>query len=87
MTRTEKAGHTAKSPIDTIKVMQMTCCNICDIEDGDTDAMYTCSKHQIHMCALDARCKDPDLYCKFRPSCMIHFLDKERARDAKKGAS
>jgi hypothetical protein len=30
------------------------------------------------LCDACLKCKDPELYCKFRPSCMIHFLEKER---------
>ncbi len=39
---------------------------------------YRCEKHRIDMCDVCLRCKDPELYCKFRSSCMIHFLEKER---------
>jgi hypothetical protein len=54
----------------------------CD-DQNCSDIVYTCEKHQVRMCATCAYCRDPELFCKFRPSCMIHFLDKERARDAK----
>jgi hypothetical protein len=40
---------------------------------------YRCEKHGMDMCAACLRCKDPELYCKFRSACMIHFLEKERA--------
>jgi hypothetical protein len=40
---------------------------------------YRCEKHGIDMCDACLRCKDPELYCKFRSACMIHFLEKERA--------
>ena len=33
-------------------------------------------KHQVYMCPDCAHCKDPDLYCKFRPSCPIAFMEK-----------
>lgn len=52
-------------------------------EDHPGDGYFDCQKHQIQMRASRARCADPELYCKFRPSCLIHFLDKERARQRK----
>ncbi|MDA8138361.1 MAG: hypothetical protein M0036_06850 [Desulfobacteraceae bacterium] len=57
----------------------MPCC-----DEHDKDAvLYDCLKHQTKVCAACAECKDPELYCKFRPSCMIHFTAKERAREKK----
>ena len=61
----------------------MSCCD----ETDNEETIYICSKHQTKMCAACARCQDPELYCKFRPSCMIHFMDKERRRAAKRRAS
>ena len=58
----------------------MTAC--CDpIEAGKQT--YRCEKHRIGMCDTCLRCKDPELYCKFRSSCMIYFMEKER--DGSKG--
>lgn len=58
----------------------------CDHETNPDDVPYECMKHGIKMCADDAKCGDPGLYCKFRPSCLIHFMEKERARAQKKTA-
>ena len=52
----------------------MSCCE----QDNSNRPHYKCEKHQIMMCDACLRCKDPELYCKFRPSCMIHFIEKER---------
>jgi hypothetical protein len=52
-----------------------TCCGNA-IEGKQT---YRCEKHGVDMCDACLRCKDPELYCKFRSACMIHFLEKERA--------
>ncbi|RJQ84933.1 MAG: hypothetical protein C4519_04020 [Desulfobacteraceae bacterium] len=49
-------------------------------ENNADDIGYECIKHQIRLDAGWAKCMDPELYCKFRPSCMIHFLEKENAR-------
>ncbi|MBI5896006.1 MAG: hypothetical protein HZB24_08395 [Desulfobacterales bacterium] len=52
-------------------------------EDNEGETYFDCQKHQIKLRASRARCADPELYCKFRPSCLIHFQDKERARRRK----
>jgi phosphoribosyl-AMP cyclohydrolase len=36
-----------------------------------------CEKYKKTMAAKGARCQHPTEYCKFRNSCMIHFLSKE----------
>jgi hypothetical protein len=48
-------------------------------------------KHNIYMCEECLDCRDPDLYCKFRSSCPIHFLTKRKgnldgASEVKKAA-
>lgn len=60
----------------------MTCC---EHYNGD-DIQYECMKYQTKMCPDCAACKDPELYCKFRPSCMIYFMEKESARKKRSGA-
>jgi hypothetical protein len=50
------------------------------MEENDPAAVLDCQKHQVRMRAALARCADPELYCRFRPSCLIHLLDKERTR-------
>ena len=57
----------------------MTCCD----EPSENNACYKCEKHQTTMCLACLKCKDPALYCKFRPSCMIHFLEKKSAATGK----
>ncbi len=39
-------------------------------------ATYYCQKHGKGMCDECAHCGDPKLYCKFRESCLINFLEK-----------
>jgi len=60
----------------------LTCCN----ESDDSQPHYRCQKHQITMCDACLKCRDPDLYCKFRESCVIHFLEKEQQRKKKSSA-
>jgi hypothetical protein len=58
----------------------------CLTEENTGESYFDCQKHQIRLPAAQARCADPELYCKFRPACLIHFLDKERARRRKQAA-
>ncbi len=44
---------------------------------------YRCEKHHIEMCDLCLRCRDKELYCKYRSACMIQFLEKERSDEHK----
>jgi hypothetical protein len=47
----------------------------------DIESTCYCTKYKYPLCDLCAHCPDPDLYCKFRTSCIIHFLEKlERSR-------
>jgi putative FmdB family regulatory protein len=39
-------------------------------------ARYFCMKHDIHVSEESIRCRDPEIYCKFRSSCPIWFMDK-----------
>ena len=43
----------------------------------DRETNYMCMKHQIYLCEECLRCRDPEIYCKFRSSCPIYFLDKK----------
>ena len=52
----------------------MSCCP----ENQEEQSRYKCEKHQVYLCDGCLECKDPELYCKFRPSCMIYYLGKER---------
>jgi hypothetical protein len=43
----------------------------------DRQTSYLCMKHQISMCEECLKCKDPELYCKYRSSCAIYFLTQK----------
>jgi hypothetical protein len=49
----------------------------CD-NQKETEVTYTCSKYGLRLAPALASCKDPKLYCKYRTSCLIHFLEKQR---------
>lgn len=42
------------------------------------EGIYFCSKLKYYLCHECVRCVDPKIYCKFRTSCVIHFLEKEK---------
>ena len=44
------------------------------INHPDTDTGYLCMKYNIYLCDQCMECRDPDLFCKFRSSCSIHFI-------------
>lgn len=58
----------------------MDCCS----KHHDRPAQYYCSKHKIGLCAECISCGDPEIYCKFRSSCPIWFIHKERRREARR---
>ncbi|MEJ2158091.1 MAG: ASKHA domain-containing protein [Desulfobacteraceae bacterium] len=49
------------------------------IHHPEIETPYICMKHQIYLCRECLACRDPDIYCKFRPSCPIWFMTKRKA--------
>jgi hypothetical protein len=45
----------------------------------DRETSYLCSKYTIYMCEECFKCSDPEIYCKFRSSCPIWFVDRRKA--------
>ncbi len=41
------------------------------------EASYICLKHNNYLCSDCLQCKDPEIYCKFRTSCVIFFLTEK----------
>jgi hypothetical protein len=41
-----------------------------------------CAKYHEKVDGDHPACPHPEGYCRFRTSCMIHFLEKENRRDA-----
>lgn len=54
------------------------------INHPERETPYRCEKHGIFMCQDCLECKDPQLYCKFRSSCPIWFLHKEREQEERR---
>ncbi len=46
------------------------------IRHPDRETPYRCMKQEVYMCEECLHCRDPEIYCKFRPSCAIHFMEK-----------
>ena len=40
-----------------------------------------CIKYRERMSSEQAECRHPDDYCKFRSSCIIHFLGCEKKKE------
>jgi hypothetical protein len=45
----------------------------------DRETSYVCSKFSTYMCEECFKCSDPKIYCKYRSSCPIWFVDKRKA--------
>lgn len=43
----------------------------------EIETNYLCMKHNVYLCGECLKCRDPEIYCKFRPSCPIWFLQKK----------
>ena len=48
------------------------------INHPDRETSYLCMKHQTYLCEECLHCKDPKIYCKYRPSCPIWFMSKHK---------
>lgn len=56
------------------------------VHHPDRETSYLCMKHNVYLCESCLQCRDPELYCKFRQSCPIWFIHKERRREARQQA-
>ena len=43
-----------------------------------------CEKYKEKVDSDQARCSHPVEYCRFRTSCMIHFMEKENEREERR---
>lgn len=50
------------------------------INHPERETRFLCMKHNIYLCEECLKCRDPELYCKFRSSCPIWFMDKRQKR-------
>jgi len=50
----------------------------CCTNHPEIETSYACLKHGIYMCAECLQCRDPQIYCKFRTACAIHFITERK---------
>ncbi|KJS33766.1 MAG: B-box zinc finger [Desulfatitalea sp. BRH_c12] len=46
----------------------------------EIETQYICMKYNTYLCEECLTCRDPELYCKYRPSCLIWFMTKRQKR-------
>jgi hypothetical protein len=44
----------------------------------EKESHYQCMKHGVFLCDECLKCRDPHIYCKFRSSCPIWFMEKRQ---------
>ncbi|MBW2089575.1 MAG: 2Fe-2S iron-sulfur cluster binding domain-containing protein, partial [Deltaproteobacteria bacterium] len=42
------------------------------------ETSFLCLKYNIYMCEECLKCRDPEIYCKFRSSCPIWYINKRQ---------
>ena len=48
------------------------------VNHQDRETQYLCMKHQVYLCEECLKCRDPKIYCKYRSSCPIWFMSKNK---------
>ncbi|MBI9084021.1 MAG: DUF4445 domain-containing protein [Desulfobacterales bacterium] len=48
------------------------------VNHPERETSYLCMKHQVYLCEDCLKCRDPKIYCKFRSSCPIWFMEKRQ---------
>ena len=51
----------------------------------EIDSSFLCMKHKAYLCKECLKCQDPELYCMFRTSCPIWFLEKRGGKKLLEG--
>ncbi len=46
----------------------------------ERETSYFCNKHRHYLCDECLKCLDPEIFCKFRSGCLIHFIGKEKVK-------
>ncbi len=44
----------------------------------EIDSRFLCMKHNLYLCEECLTCRDPEIFCKYRPSCPIWFMTKRK---------
>ena len=48
------------------------------VNHPDRETSFLCSKYNIYMCEECLKCRDPDIYCKFRSACPVWFMTRRK---------
>ena len=48
------------------------------VNHPEKETSYACLKHNLYMCEDCLVCRDPEIYCKYRSACPIHFLTRRK---------
>jgi hypothetical protein len=43
----------------------------------EVESRFMCMKHEVFLCEACLKCRDPEIYCKFRTACPIWFMEKK----------
>jgi len=46
------------------------------VNHPETETPFECLKYNVCLCVECLSCRDPEIYCKFRTSCPIAFIEK-----------
>ena len=57
------------------------------VNHPNRETSYMCTKHGIYFCEKCLKCRDPEIYCKFRSACPIWYAHKEKKREARQRAA
>ncbi|MBT8368291.1 MAG: hypothetical protein KJP23_26650 [Deltaproteobacteria bacterium] len=49
--------------------------------NSEIETQFLCMKHNLYLCGECLKCRDPELYCKFRSACPIWFLEKKGGKE------
>ena len=55
-----------------------------DAAENEIDQPLPCMKYNRDHDRRNPRCADPELYCKYRTSCLIHFMEKNNEHQDEK---
>lgn len=45
--------------------------------NSEKDSSFVCLKDNVYLCDECLKCRNPEIYCKFRSACPIWFMEKK----------
>ena len=46
------------------------------VNHPDRETSYRCTKYALYLCEDCLQCRDPEIYCRYREACVIHYMLK-----------